>query len=79
MLIRYNRKLTLISRYSVPMKLSKILKLKREQLLDFPGGQTMDRNLPANAGDVGLTGSWGIPHAMKQLSPCATTAEARVP
>ena len=39
----------------------------------------MDRNLPANAGDVGLTGSWGIPHAMKQLSPCATTAEARVP
>ena len=61
------------------MKLSKILKLKREQLLDFPGGRTMDRNLPANAGDMGLTGSWGIPHAMKQLSPCATTAEARMP
>ena len=36
----------------------------------FPGGAVV-KNLPANAG--GSSGK--IPHAAKQLSPCATTSE----
>ena len=52
---------------------------------DFPGGP-MVKNLPSNAGDVGSIPGWGtkIPHAVGQLSLCATTTEpacakARVP
>ena len=35
------------------------------------------RNPPCNAGDIGLVPGWGamIPHAMRQLSPHATTIE----
>ena len=41
----------------------------------FPGG-TVVKNLPANAGDTGLSPvSRKIPHAAEQLSLCATTAE----
>ena len=37
----------------------------------------MVRNLPANEGDAGSIPGWGtkIPHAVGQLSPCATTTE----
>ena len=37
----------------------------------------MVKNLPANAGDTGSIPGQGtkIPHAAKQLSPCAITAE----
>ena len=45
---------------------------------DFPGGPVV-KNPPSNAGDAGLIPGQGtkIPHAMEQLSPCATTAELR--
>ena len=40
----------------------------------------MVKNLPANAGNKGsIPWSGKIPHAAEQLSPCATTTEARVP
>ena len=44
---------------------------------DFPGGAVV-KNPPTNAGDMD---SWSgkIPYAVEQLSPCATTTEARVP
>ena len=38
-------------------------------LRDFPGGAVVE-NLPVNAGDTDLT-----PHAVEQLSLCATTTE----
>ena len=39
----------------------------------------MVKNLLSNAGDVGSIPGWGtkIPHAVGQLSPCATTTEPR--
>ena len=42
--------------------------------LGFPGGSVV-KNLPASEGDTGSTPPWSgkIPHAMEQLSPCATT------
>ena len=42
----------------------------------FPGG-TVVKNLPSNAGDAGSIPGQGtkIPHALGQLSLCATTAE----
>ena len=40
----------------------------------FPGGSVI-KNLPANAGDTGLIPIWKIPHAVEQLSLCATTTE----
>ena len=45
---------------------------------DFPGGPGV-KNLPSNAGDVGLIPGRGteIPHAVGQLSPCATTIELK--
>ena len=33
------------------------------------------KNLPANAGDMGLIPPGKIPHTTRQLSPCATTTE----
>ena len=50
--------------------------IKRANSLDFPGG-SVAKNLPCNAGDEGLIPSQGakIPHAMEQLSLCATTTE----
>ena len=36
----------------------------------------MDKNPPANAGDMGWTWSEKIPHALEPLSLCATTTEA---
>ena len=43
---------------------------------DFPGGPVV-KNLPSNAGDAGSIPCRGtkIPHAVGQLSPCATTTE----
>ena len=43
---------------------------------DFPGGPVV-KNLPSNAGDMGSIPGRGIkiPHAVGQLSPCATTTE----
>ena len=43
---------------------------------DFPGGSVV-KNLPCNAGDMGLIPGWGtkIPHATGQLSLCATTRQ----
>ena len=43
---------------------------------DFPGGPVV-KNLPYNAGYVGSISGQGtkIPHAVGQLSPCATTTE----
>ena len=43
---------------------------------DFPGGPVV-KNLPSNAGDSGSIPGGGtkIPHAVGQLSPCATTTE----
>ena len=43
----------------------------------FPGG-TVVRNPPANAGNTG-PGPGKSRHAAEQLSPCATTTEARAP
>ena len=47
-----------------------ILKAPRR---DFPGGAVV-KNPPANAGDTGSR-SGKIPHAVEQLSLCATTTE----
>ena len=42
---------------------------------DFPRGSVV-KHLPANAGDTGSSpGPGRIPHAVEQLSPCATTTE----
>ena len=43
---------------------------------DFPGGPVI-KNLPCNAGDVGSIPGQGtkIPHALEQLSLCATATE----
>ena len=42
---------------------------------DFPGGAVV-KNPPANVGDTGSSLSPGrFPHAMEQLSLCATTIE----
>ena len=45
---------------------------------DFPGGPVI-KNLPSNAGDVGLIPGFGtkIPHAAKQLSPGTATTEPK--
>ena len=59
------------------------LKFTREGL---PDG-TVDKNLPANAGDTGLTPGLGrfclrrsnLAQEPQLLSPCAATAEARMP
>ena len=50
----------------------------RSSQRDCPGGQAL-KNLPPNTGDRGSIPSQGtkIPHATGQLSPCATTREAR--
>jgi len=55
---------------SIPLK--NVLNLLR----DFPGGPLV-KNLPSNAGDMGLIPGRGtkIPHAMRQLSLHATTTE----
>ena len=49
-------------------------------ILHFPGG-TVVKNLPANTGDMGsIPGpETKIPHAVRQLSPCATTTEPTHP
>ena len=46
------------------------------EILGFPGGPVV-KNPPCNVGDVGLIPGQGtkIPHAVGQLSLCATTAE----
>ena len=51
------------------------IKAIKKDLRGFPGG-TVVKNLPANAGDTGSSpGPGKIPHAVEQLSPCATTTE----
>ena len=51
-------------------------KSMRRDVGDFPGGPVV-KNLPSNAGDVGLISGEGtkIPHAVEQLSLRATTTE----
>ena len=51
-------------------------KFKKKNFRDFPGGPVV-KNLPSNAGDVGLIPGQGtkIPRATGQLSLCATTIE----
>ena len=54
-----------------------LVKLQNTKLIhtDFPGGAVI-KNLPANAGNMGLIpGPGKIPHAAEQLSPRATTTE----
>ena len=46
--------------------------------LNFPGG-AVDKNLPANAGDMGLISGPGRFHIHGEFSPCATTTEAPSP
>ena len=50
--------------------------IKEKEQGDFPGSPVV-KNQPSNAGDMGSIPGWGIkiPHAMAQLSPCATTTE----
>ena len=49
--------------------------LKKNSWGDFPGGAVV-KNPPANAGDTGFEPWSGkIPHAVEQLSLCATTTE----
>ena len=43
-------------------------------ILDFPGG-AVDKNPPANSGDMGSIPGLGRFHMPQQLSPCATTTE----
>ena len=47
----------------------------KPQTEDFPGGK-VDKNPPANAEDMD-SDPWSSksPHAMEQLSPCATATE----
>ena len=47
------------------------------EIRDFPGGPVV-KNLPYDAGDVGLTSGQGtkIPHAAEQLSLHAQTTES---
>ena len=49
---------------------------KNNRSWDFPGGPVV-KNPPSNAGDMGSIAGQGtkIPHAMGQLTPCATTTE----
>ena len=52
----------------------------KSQVWDFPGGPVV-KSSPSSAGNVGLIPGQGtkIAHAMKQLSPWATTREAQEP
>ena len=51
--------------------------IKLKDMMGFPGGSVV-KNPPSHAGDMGLTPGQGtkIPHAMRQLSPRASTGEA---
>ena len=44
---------------------------------DFPGGPVV-KNLPCNAGDMGLIPGWGTktPHTEEELSPLASQLES---
>ena len=50
--------------------------LKSDSLRNFPGDPVV-KNLPSNAGDVGLILGWGIKilYVSEQLSPCTATRE----
>ena len=54
-----------------------LLCLNKSEMLGLPGGPVV-KNSPSNAGDMGSISHQGtkIPHAMRQLRPCATTREA---
>ena len=62
---------------SVLFKSVCIMKYKTQLRREFPGGP-MVKSLPCDAGDVGsIPGQrTKIPHAMKQLSPRATTRQS---
>ena len=53
---------------------------KKWSTRDFPGGPVV-KNPPSNAGDAGSIPDRGpkIPHAVRQLSPCAATTELTRP
>ena len=47
-------------------------------LIGLPYKYTVDRRLPAKAGDLGsIPGPGGFPHAVAQLNPGAKTTETR--
>ena len=48
---------------------------QKNEFGNVPGG-AVDKNLPANAGDMGLFLFRKIPHALEQLSLGATATEA---
>lgn len=53
-----------------------LLSLRIQKRADFPGG-TMERNLPANAREMGFDlWSGNTPHVSDQLNSCATITEA---
>ena len=61
--------------WKIPIKYRSPLSLWKSDILDFPGGRVV-MNSSANAGDTGLIlVPRGFPHALEQLSPCATTTE----
>ena len=64
--------------FKLPTVITGLKKIKKVKE-NFPGGPLV-KNPPANAGHIGLIPDPGrSPHASEQLSPCATTAEARAP
>ena len=60
----------------MPLKKKTKLNYQTKHSWDFPDGPVV-KNPPSNAGDAGLIPGRGtkIPHAMGQLSLCATTRE----
>ena len=69
---------TLPPNLEAPGKHSVCILSKKGTFQGFPDGSVV-KNLPANAGDMGLIPGPGRPHVMKQLSPCATTTETERP
>ena len=80
--------LTRVSWAHIRMKNDVVFKLLKWKLLGFPGGAVV-KNLPANAGDTGLSPGPGRPHmlwsywarapqllSLNAYSPCSTTREA---
>ena len=47
--------------------------LKKNALKMLPNSDTVDKNLPDNAGDMGSISRSGRSHRYKQLSLCTTT------
>ena len=65
-----------VSQICIFLKSLLIFKMKNKKIRDFLRSPVV-KNPPSNAGVMGLTPGWGtkIPHAVGQLSPCATTTD----